>query len=37
MNKELLDKTIQNLLVTFTSQNKEERDLAEKELKELCT
>jgi len=36
MNKELLDKTIQNLLVTFTSQSKEERDLAEKELKELC-
>jgi len=36
MNKELLEKTIQCLLVTFTSQSKEDRDPAEKELKEIC-
>lgn len=36
MNKELLEKTIQCLLVTFTSQSKEDRDLAEKQLKEIC-
>ena len=37
MNKEIFQRTIQNLVVTFTSQSKEERELAEKDLKEICT